>query len=291
MLNDIFRFLIFAFLCRLGKYLASYIIGFSHNQKIWEKLEGDVVVVMGATTLIGSEICRELTNRKVKLIMVSNNRIKLEKLKDELKNYVFVHYYVIDLNSTSDNYNIFSFLDEYKIGMLINATSPMEIDYSSFINRTDDRLININIKSVTNVTHRILSQMITNRSGFVLFLGYSTCDHPSPYSAVYTSTLAYLNQLAISLYYEMKQFNVSVEYIKMGCVFNKNSSNKKCMCLCSAKSAAFHALNTFGSSRCSIPTLLHMLKTCLMSFLPHSFSGNFLEWKYRHSEQEYNKNK
>ena len=291
MLNHIIRFLIFIFLYRLSKYTISYILGIFQNQKIWEKLEDEVVVVIGATTLIGTEICKQLAHRKIKLLMISNNREKLQKLKEELENYIFVHYYVIDLDSTSDNYNIFSFLDEYKVAMLINATCPMIVDYSSFINRTDDRLININIKSITNVTHRILSQTITRRFGYVIFLGFSTYNHPTPYISIYSSALSYLKQLAISLYYEMKQYNILVEYIKMGCVFDYNSSMKKCFCMCNAKSAAYHTLNTFGSARCSIPTILHMFTSCLMSLLPSSLVGNYLEWKYRHSDQEYIKNK
>ncbi|KAK6090754.1 hypothetical protein P3W45_000477 [Vairimorpha bombi] len=212
-----------------AKYIIRYAISFFYNPKIWEGLEGKCVVVTGATQEIGREICKQLSNKKVKILMIDDNRHKLEYLKNKLLPKVDIEYYVVDMNINSDNYNIFSFLEEYDIGMLINASITVDRGMESFINRRDDKIINTNILSTTHITHRVVAQMVEKRFGFVVFIADTAFGLPFPYCSVYSATLAYLHQLASSLYYEMRNYNVVVEYVRHGNIlyseYGKNDQN------------------------------------------------------------------
>ncbi|EEQ81667.1 hypothetical protein NCER_101810 [Vairimorpha ceranae BRL01] len=259
-------------LYNFGNYLFEYIWSYLTNSTVWEKIENKFVVVTGATQGIGKEICKQLAFRKVKLLMIDNNKDKLESLKNELASQIECEFYVIDFKITAENYNVFSFLEDYDVAVLINAATTADRGVESFLNRRNDVIIQTNILSTVHITHRVAAQMTEKKLGYILFIGDSAFDIPVPYIAVYSATLAFLNQFASSLYYEINKYGIVVEYINYSPVLKAQLDTYNSI---DTKKFVTSLFKTFGSNRRIIPRLKHIFWQCIVDLIPRWIIGRY----------------
>jgi hypothetical protein len=70
--------------------------------------------------------------------------------------------------------------------------------------------IDLNVRSLTELTRQLLPSMIRNKSGRILNLGSTAGDQPGPFMAVYYASKAYVNTFSEALHYELKGTGITV---------------------------------------------------------------------------------
>lgn len=278
-LNDLLFCLFLDLLLRKVTFLLLNIISQGNNPSVWRKLKGKHVVITGATGDIGKELCRGLIGKDVKLIMVGRNEESLQHLQAELQPHMSCEFFVVDYRTEND----FAFLDEYDdIGLLINNAGTLMKGPSFYLEEDDDTILNVNIRSTTRITRRVLRGMIENKFGYVLNIGSASADIPFPYLSAYAASKAFLKTWSFSLYYELKDFNIKMEYVDLAYVATKMTKFSPIFCFIPCKKTiARNILSSFGSTIHVVPYLPHLILICLLSYVPTFILGRLVEYIHR----------
>jgi uncharacterized protein len=174
------------------------------------------VIVTGASAGLGREFGRQLAPRAQTLILVARREQRLSQLRNELENRnprLKLHARVVDLSDKSqiDEFVLWLEREKIEIDLLINnaglgdygAVATSDID-------RDERMIQVNIVTLTLLTRRLLPQMIQNKHGAILNVSSSAGFLPIPGMAVYAATKAYVNSFTEALRAELHGSGVTV---------------------------------------------------------------------------------
>ena len=172
-------------------------------------------LITGASSGIGKDMARYLSELGFDLILVSREKEGLEKLKEELSTNV--KNVIVDLSNEDKVKEMFVALRNEEIDVLINNAGFGDAGY---FNNTDlakeINMIDVNIKAVHILTKLFLKEMMKRNKGYILNVASSAAFQPGPFMATYYSTKAYVLRLTQAISYELK----------------KQKSNVKISCLC-----------------------------------------------------------
>ena len=133
-------------------------------------LNGKVVVIAGATGLIGSEISKSFVEQGSKVIFGSRTDEKGEKLKEELLglNQGLIDYYQLDVSSEeSVDKFIKNILEKYeKIDVFVNCSWP-----GKDISKNVSEVVSQHIGGFYSLTEKIINQMENQKNGSVILFG------------------------------------------------------------------------------------------------------------------------
>ena len=176
--------------------------------------DGCTALITGASSGIGLEFVRQLAPHASTLILVARRLDRLEALKGELdRPGLTVHCHAADLG------------DEVQIEALIAALAASGEHVSLLVNnaglgdhglfeRSDwvrvNAMIDVNIKSLTRLTHALLPDLIRAGRGAILNVSSIASLLPIPKMAVYAATKAYVTSLSEALRAELRGTGVSV---------------------------------------------------------------------------------
>lgn len=184
--------------------------------------QGKTALVTGASAGIGREIARILASEVARLVLVARRRERLDDLAKELTSKhpsLETHVFPLDLTSREATD---AFLDDLaKTGLDIDIfiNNAGFGDYGLFEQRPWSKLeamLSLNIVSATYLLHRLLPAMVARRFGYVMNLGSSAGMMPSPGTATYAATKAYLNHLSEALRGELSGTGVSLTLVCPG---------------------------------------------------------------------------
>jgi hypothetical protein len=166
-------------------------------------------LITGASSGIGRDMARYLSNKGYDLIIVARNKEKLEELKSELSTNVEI--IDLDLTSSKNCNELYNKVKKENIDILINNAGFGDIGLFS---KTDiDKelsMIDLNIKSVHILTKLFLGDFIKRDSGYILNVSSSAAFQPGPLMATYYSTKSYVYNLTLALYEELRRINSKV---------------------------------------------------------------------------------
>lgn len=172
-------------------------------------------LVTGASGGIGLELARLIAQDGYSLILVARSIDKLKEIKSEFEtNYgVDVEFFGLDLTLESSLGILQKYIDENNpiIDILVNNAGIG--GYGSFLDRTEeqnDKMIDLNIKSLTHLTRMVLPGMVERRNGKILNLSSTAAFLPGPNQAVYFASKAYVLSLSQALDEELSGTGVSV---------------------------------------------------------------------------------
>ena len=194
--------------------------------------QGKYALITGGTSGIGYELAKCFAEDKYNLILVARSQDELEQKASELKQQYGVE--VIPMVKDLFNPRAASELyDEVKakgitVNVLVNDAGQGQ--FGLFVEQDIHRLLEIielNIASLTVLTHAILKDMVARNEGKILQLASIASQLPGPWQAVYHATKAYVLSLTEALISEVKDTEVIITALQPGATntdfFNKAS--------------------------------------------------------------------
>lgn len=181
----------------------------------------NTALITGASTGIGKELATIHAKNGGNLIIVARSKDKLIQLKNELEQQYKIKVIVIakdlsDLNATKEIYEEVK-LQGIKIDYLINNAGFgalgkfHELDLARQIS-----MINLNITSLTTLTHLFLPDFVLRNKGKILNTSSTASFMPGPLQAVYFATKAYVTFFSNALSEELHDTNITVTNLMPG---------------------------------------------------------------------------
>lgn len=174
------------------------------NIKKWleQRQDGEKVLVTGASSGIGLEYLKILTQLKCDCIAVSNEKDSLERVAKELSNQhqTNVTPIVCDLSVYKNVEDLIEKLSSHQIlGLINNAGFGLKGAFTSIGRDTYHDIIGVNLMAPTMLTHALLPAMRDKNRGFVIQVASINVVSPIPKNSVYTATKSYLFNLAMAV--------------------------------------------------------------------------------------------
>jgi short-subunit dehydrogenase len=186
-------------------------------------------LITGASSGIGYELAKLFAQDGYHLILVARTKEDLEKAATEFSQYgidvVTIARDLFDRNAPFEVY------DEVKskgltVDILVNDAGQGQ--YGLFVDSDINRLLDIiqlNVSSLTAMTHLFLKDMVARNEGKILQLASIASQLPGPWQAVYHATKAYVLSFTEALIRELKDSAVSMTALQPGATntdfFNK----------------------------------------------------------------------
>ena len=172
-------------------------------------------LITGATSGIGYELAYIHAKQGGNVVLVARSKDKLEQIKKDLENNYNINVYVIEKdlslkNSAKDVYDEI-IKNNITVDYLINNAGFGDF---GFFNDSDwgklERMINLNITALTQLTKLFISDMIKQGSGRILNVASTAAFQPGPTMAVYYATKAYVLSFSEAINNEVNGSGVTV---------------------------------------------------------------------------------
>jgi len=161
-------------------------------------------LVTGASSGIGRDMARELSNRGYDLILVARRGDRLKELKEELKTNVEI--ITMDLSSPESCIKLYEEVKDKNIDILINNAGFGV--FGEFVNTPLDKelnMIDLNIKAVHVLTKLFLQDFKNKDKGYILNVGSSASFAAGPLLSSYYASKNYVLRLTEAIYEELRR--------------------------------------------------------------------------------------
>jgi hypothetical protein len=176
-----------------------------------------VTLITGASAGLGAEFARQCRARGETVVLVARRKERLEALRSELGDSVFVH--AADLTRSDRIEGLLRWLESegLEIDTLINNAGFGAT--GKFADAPRERLlemIDLNVRSLTDLCRIVLPGMVERRRGAILNVASTAAFQAGPYAAVYYASKAYVLSLTEALHHEAKGSGVKVSALCPG---------------------------------------------------------------------------
>ena len=230
-------------------------------------------LITGASSGIGRDFARILSDMGYDLILVARRKNKLEELANELKTNVQI--IDMDISSTYNCMNLYNKVKKENIDILINnAGFGLFGKFDETKLDTELDMIDLNIKSVHTLTKLFIKDFKKKNSGYILNVASAASFLPGPLMSTYYATKAYVLNLTMAIYEELKRDDANV-YV--GCLcpgpvdteFNKVAKVKFSLKSLNSYDVAKYAINKmFKKKLVIVPSLKTKIGINLSKMLP-----------------------
>jgi len=177
-------------------------------------------LVTGGTSGIGYEIARLLARDGYDLILVARSAEGLQNAAQDLElEGGLVSTISKDLMVPGAAGELFEDIKTAGITIDILVNDAGQGEWGKFTDTDLDReidLIHLNVIALTSLTKFFLKDMVSRGEGRILQLASSLSKAPSPYTAVYAATKAYVFSLTEALVQELKGTGVTITALQPG---------------------------------------------------------------------------
>ena len=172
-------------------------------------------LVTGAASGIGAAYARELASRNIQLVLVDIQAEKLAEVAQNIKTDFNIEPLILvqDLSQPDAADKCLAFCDEhqFEVDLLINNAGIFIFD--PFLEVTPERaeiLLGLHITFVTRMCRLFAARMKERRYGYILNMSSMSVWMALPGLNLYNASKAYIRGLSRSLWFELREFNVSV---------------------------------------------------------------------------------
>jgi len=230
-------------------------------------------LITGASSGIGREFARILSDMGYDLILVARRKDRLEEVKSECRRDCLI--IESDLSNEKEVYSLYEKVKEQKIDILINnAGFGIFGKFSEVPLDRELKMIDLNVKAVHILTKLFLKDFKEKNSGYILNVASSAAFLPGPLMSTYYSTKAYVQRLTLAIYEELRREKSNV-YIGAFCPgpidteFNSVADVKFNLNGITAEFAAEYAIKKMFKKRAVIiPVITIKLGVFFQKFLP-----------------------
>ena len=168
------------------------------------------ILITGASSGIGKTFAYRLNDLGANLILTARSKDKLDKMVLEMK-----HAQVISGDLSDPTFPDVLYLEIKKLNLsvdiLVNNAgfgfSGLFLDSSI---KNYEEMLNVNILSLTKLTHLFLNDMVDNKKGGIINISSLASFQPIPYFSVYAATKAYVTSFTLGLYEEYREKNINI---------------------------------------------------------------------------------
>ncbi len=238
--------------------------------------DGMKALITGASSGIGRDMARYLSNQGYDLILVARRKTRLQELKKELKTNIEI--INIDISSTFNCMDLYKTVKDEDIDVLINCAG-FGI-YGNFNDTSLDKeldLIDTNIKAVHTLTKLFLKDFVKKDEGYILNVSSSAGFMSGPLMSSYYASKGYVLKLTEAISYELKKecSNVYVGCLCPGPVntdFNKVAKVKFSVKALDSNYVAKYAIDKmFKKKTIIIPSFKMKIACNLSKLLPRKW--------------------
>lgn len=179
------------------------------------------VLIIGAGSELGADFARVFYQRGCKLILVDNDKNKLERIKKELDDKPMI--IKMDLASTFNCMKLHNKLKKENIEIVVNGIETvLQGKFSELKLDRELDMIDLNIKAVQTLTKLFFNDFIKKDKGYILNVVPLESLTSAPLMASYRASKNYVFQFTKAIGQELKQQNSNV-YVGVLCLgkFNK----------------------------------------------------------------------
>jgi uncharacterized protein len=180
------------------------------------------IVVTGAASGIGRELARVAAREGIAVILVDRSQQALERLVAELGSSAApASGLCIDLAERDAGQRVENALSErgFYCDVLVNCAGFGVFGPAAEADREEQlRLLDVNMRALTELTLRFVPAMIARRHGGVLNVGSITGYIPGPNVALYSASKAYVRSFTAALGAEVAGTGVTVTCLSPGIV-------------------------------------------------------------------------
>lgn len=157
-------------------------------------IKGKTIIITGASSGIGEATAKKLSQEGANVVLSARREDRLNSLKDEIvKNGGMALVVPADVTNKEDFKKVVSStLEEFgSIDGIINNAGLMPLSYVKNLHTDEwDKMIDVNIKGVTNGVSAVLPTMMEQKSGNIINISSSAAHKYYPGGAVYCATKA-----------------------------------------------------------------------------------------------------
>lgn len=238
------------------------------------------VLITGASSGIGRDMARILSDKYEEMVLVGRNEDRLKQLKDELKDSkANIKIIPIDLSNYDNCIKLYN--ENKNIDLLINSAGFGDCgNFSDTDLEKDINMINTNITALHILTKLYLKDMKKENSGHILNVASIAGFTTGPLMATYYATKNYVVKLSEAIKEELKKekSKVKISILCPGPVdtnFNKRANVKFNLKGLNSYDVAKYALNHLNKFYI-VPGIKIKVSRILSHLLPSSLLAKFV---------------
>ena len=172
-------------------------------------------LITGASAGIGAALAREFAKDKIDLILVARREDRLKDLSSELSSTygVVVHIIALDLSLPGSAQELYKKVESLRLKVSYLVNNAGFGDTGEFVDsdlpRQED-MINLNILTLTKLTHLFGAEMKKNKKGTILNIASIAAFVPGPLMSVYFATKHFVLAFSEGIAEELRPYGVSV---------------------------------------------------------------------------------
>jgi uncharacterized protein len=176
---------------------------------------GSTILITGASSGIGADLARQLSERGYNVTLTARRRERLEELADELREAhgVRVDVEPSDLGEEAERKKLIAKLQKGErevVGVCNNAGFG---NLGRFLNvelEEELSVVKLNVEAVHHLTGAFLPRMVEQGSGAILNVASTAAFQPLPGFATYAASKAFVHSFSEALHSEVSGSGVSV---------------------------------------------------------------------------------
>src|SRR5882724_11508471 len=175
----------------------------------------NTTLITGASSGIGEVFARKLAARGRNVLLVARSEDKLITLCNELgrSNSIRAQYVALDLSQPESPARLFAEAEKRAlfVDMLINNAGFGSMgEFSKLDLARELNMIDLNIKSLVELTQRFLQPMLARKQGAIINVASTAAFQPVPFMATYAATKAFVLSFSEALWEENRAHGIQV---------------------------------------------------------------------------------
>ena len=175
----------------------------------------NATLITGASSGIGEAFARALAARGHNLLLVARSEDKLMTLCSELGRIRSIHcqYVALDISKPESPARLFEETQNrgLEVDLLVNNAGFGSMgDFASLDLDRELNMIDLNMRSLVELTYRFLQPMRERKSGTIINVASTAGFQAVPYMATYSATKAFVLSFSESLWEENRAFGIKV---------------------------------------------------------------------------------
>jgi short-subunit dehydrogenase len=172
-------------------------------------------LITGASLGIGFELATIFAAKNDNLVLVARNATKLDEMAKNLssKYKIKVSTLALDLSEINSARKVFDFCQKNNLHIDYLVNNAGFGDFGLFAQSNWDKqlqMINLNITTLTQLTHLFLPVMIKNKYGKIMNVASTAAFQPGPTMSVYYATKAFVLHFSEAIANELEGSGVTV---------------------------------------------------------------------------------